>query len=430
MDDAKEKKINGLVEDQETYRFLLEDLLEQNPNDTDGIADLQATVNRIEDEIAELLGTKPSGAPEAPSSSNQNGVPPQSPPAPYPTTQTSTLSSSPADPASAPYHPSTAPSPFAAGPGQPSQSFMSILANDSRKRQRQDSMGSPVHQSSKRTTVNRHKSRYEELQAEMERELKSSRELHDESKDPQSVQIRATAEGISIEEVLEKLEKEQQDDEDAIRAEYQVEMDEQMARMVQAEDAVSDSEDDRRSGPPAMFIDLPDRTLPHPSTDSWATPHLIDPPPPRRYAVPTQFDYNPAPPGSYPYQDDDLQEIPREYFTSRLPGSPAFRPPSHPSTFSRPSALGYPPTLGNFSAYGHASGFGPASGAAQPPALGPPQYTPMFGGPNPLIRGRSLPWMHDPNPAPEMIAIDLLRDNPLGLDDADDLEYVDLLLFF
>jgi hypothetical protein len=30
--------------------------------------------------------------------------------------------------------------------------------------------------------------------------------------------------------------------------------------------------------------------------------------------------------------------------------------------------------------------------------------------------------MQDPIPAPEAVAIDLLRDNPLGLEDMDDLE--------
>lgn len=394
MDPLKQSKINSLVEDQETYRFLLEDLLEQNPSDTAGIAELQATIKKHEDEIAELLGTIPGGSSDSSSRSTQNGVLPRSPPSTYSTTHSAPLTSSPADPASAPYHPSTAPSPFTARPGQSTRPSMSLSSrpDESRKRQRQDSMSSTVQpQSSKRTAVKRHKSRYEELEADMESQLKSSRELHEEAKDPQSVQTRAMVEGISIDLVLEKMEKEQKEEEDAIRSEFQVEMDEQMARMYQAEDAVSESDDDRSSSP-LPVIRIPDRTLPIPSTRPYGTPSLIDPQPPRRYPVPTQFDYNPAPPGSFPFRDDDLQEIPREYFHSRISGLAGFNPfRSNPSGFN-------------------------------PPGLGPPHYTPMFSGPNPLIRGRSLPWIHDPNPAPEMAAIDLLRDNPLGLEDEDDLE--------
>ncbi|KAJ5905081.1 uncharacterized protein N7473_001997 [Penicillium subrubescens] len=399
MDSSKQSKINSLVEDQETYKFLLEDLLEQNPSDTAGIAELQATIKKHEDEIAELLGSPPGGSSEASSRNTPNGVVPRSPPPAYPTTQ-SHSTSSPADPVSAPYHPSTAPSPFLTRPTQavqPVRTSMPSRPNESRKRQRQDSLGSTVHpQSAKRTAVNRHKSRFEELQADMESQLKSSRELHEEAKDPQTVQTRAVVEGISTDEVLEKMEREQKEEEDAIRSEFQMEMDEEMARMVQAEEAASDSDDDRSSSPlPVMRI--PDRTLPIPHIRPYGTPSLIDPQPPRQYPVPTHFDYNPAPPGSYPYRDDDLQEIPREYFNSRVFGPTGYNP------------FAYRPP-------------GPSASALNSPALGPPRYTPMFGGPNPLIRGRSLPWMHDPIPAPEMAAIDLLSNNPLGLEDADDLE--------
>jgi hypothetical protein len=230
----------------------------------------------------------------------------------------------------------------------------------------------------------------------MESQLKSSRELHEEAKDPQTVQTRAVVEGISTDEVLEKMEREQKEEEDAIRSEFQMEMDEEMARMVQAEDVASDSDDDRSSSP-LPVIRIPDRTLPIPHMRPYGTPSLIDPQPPRRYPVPTQFDYNPAPPGSYPYLDDDLQEIPREYFNSRFPGPTGYNP------------FAYRPP-------------GPSASGMNPTALGPPRYTPMFGGPESLIHGRSLPWMHDPIPAPEMAAIDLLSNNPLGLEDADDLE--------
>jgi hypothetical protein len=399
MDSSKQSKINSLVEDQETYRFLLDDLLEQNPSDTAGIAELQATIKKHEDEIAELLGTIPGGSSETSSTSTPNGVVPRSPAPVYPPTQ-SPSTSSPTDLSSAPYHPSAAPSPFLTRPAQSVQSVrssMSARPNEPRKRQRQDSTGSTVQvQSSKRTAVNRYKSRYEELQADMESQLKSSRELHEEAKDPQTVQTRAMVEGISTDEVLEKMEKEQKEEEDAIRSEFQMEMDEEMARMVQAEDAVSDSDDDRSSSP-LPVIRIPDRTLPIPQARPYGMPSLIDPQPPRRYPVPTQFDYNPAPPGSYPFWDDDLQEIPREYFNSRIPGLAGLNPFGYRPPGSNPSGI-------------------------NSPALGPPRYTPMFGGPNPLIRGRSLPWMHDPNPALEMAAIDLLSNNPLGLEDADDLE--------
>ncbi|CEO59790.1 hypothetical protein PMG11_04446 [Penicillium brasilianum] len=397
MDDLKQRKINSLVEDQETYKFLLEDLLEQNPADTAGIAELQATIERIEDQIAELLGTGPSTSGSS-SNSTQNGVISRSPPPANSTTHPSSLNSSPADPGSAPHHPSTAPSPFAAAhPGQSARPAVPSRADETRKRQRQDSMSSPIqHQSSKRTAVDRHKSRYEAIEAEMERQLKASRELYEDTKDPESVQLRAANEGISTEQVLEEMEKEQKEEEDVIRAQFRMDMDEQMARMVQAEDAVSESDDDRGSSPLSVYR-IPDRTLPLPSTRPYATPSYIDPQPRRRYPVPTQFDYNPAPPGSFPYGDDDLQEIPREYFNARGAGPSGFGP----------------------SVYGP-SGFSP-SGLVTP-SLGPPRYTPMFSGPNPLNRGRTLPWMHDPTPATEMAAIDLLRDNPLGLEDADDLE--------
>lgn len=397
MDDLKQRKINSLVEDQETYKFLLEDLLEQNPADTAGIAELQATIERIEDQIAELLGTGPSTSGSS-SNSTQNGVISRSPPRANSTTHPSSLNSSPADPGSAPHHPSTAPSPFAAAhPGQSARPAVPSRADETRKRQRQDSMSSPIqHQSSKRTAVDRHKSRYEAIEAEMERQLKASRELYEDTKDPESVQLRAANEGISTEQVLEEMEKEQKEEEDVIRAQFRMDMDEQMARMVQAEDAVSESDDDRGSSPLSVYR-IPDRTLPLPSTRPYATPSYIDPQPRRRYPVPTQFDYNPAPPGSFPYGDDDLQEIPREYFNARGAGPSGFGP----------------------SVYGP-SGFSP-SGLVTP-SLGPPRYTPMFSGANPLIRGRTLPWMHDPTPATEMAAIDLLRDNPLGLEDADDLE--------
>ncbi|KAJ5174292.1 uncharacterized protein N7482_000169 [Penicillium canariense] len=376
MDSSKESQINSLLEDQETYRFLLEDLIEKSPGDAAGISELHETIKRYEEQIANLIGGVQAGPSDTPQVS-QNVVSPRPPP--HPTMQSSYLHTMPVDPSSAQYYPSAAPSPFAAYPSRSPEPSLSFQPDASRKRPRQDSSSSAVRpQSSKRAVVDQTKSEYEEVKAEMERRLDENREMHEEAKDFQFVQTRAMAEGISIEEVLEKIEKEQAEDEDAIRAEFQIDIDEQMARMMQAEEARSESDYGPTPSPLPIF-DIPDRTLTYHSPRPYASSSLISPPPQRLYPypVPTQFDFNPAPPGSYLDQDDDLREIPAEYFHSRYP---------------------------------------------EPFGFGPPRFTPMFGGASgsAALGGRSLPWMR--GPAPEMAALDLLRDNPLGLEDDDDLE--------
>ncbi|KAF7715834.1 Uncharacterized protein PECH_006006 [Penicillium ucsense] len=403
---SKEAELNNLVEDQETFQFLLDDLRENNPSDTKGIAEMHATIKRIEAQIAQLLGTAPNGNSTVNSvnpSSLPNGDMAQLSTGPAAFEQGASVPATHADPTSTPYHPSTAPSPFVNRASNAAAPSLHTGTEESRKRQRQGSSGSPVQQqSSKRVAIDRLKSRYEKLEADLERELNRARHEYEESKEADAVQTRAMAEEISVAQVLEKLEKEQEEEEEAIRAQFRTAMDEQVARMIHAEDLAAESDEERRVSPSSQFR-LPDRTLPHhqrpPTSPSLFSSRHSGP-----YAVPTQFDYNPEPPGSYPYEDDDLQEIPREYFDSRFPDSRGYNP------FGFNSSRLTPP--GRYSNGNSSASLGPR--------FGPPRYSPMFNS----LGGRNLPWMQGeiPSHSPILEAVDLLRDNPLGLEDEDDLE--------
>ncbi|KAJ5679845.1 hypothetical protein N7462_008089 [Penicillium macrosclerotiorum] len=381
MDSSTEDQIKSLLDEVETQKWILEDLMQSRPEDTHSAEETKLQIEQLESEVNRLLGagpsvTSPNAPPQVSSPSFRlNGdpdalpvVPPSLQPTPHGGAQANSM-------ITAPYWPSSAPSPFEFSLNR----HFENSSEASRKRQRQDSnSSSTLLQSSKRSALAKSKARLDEIDEELERQLAEYRQVCDEMRDPENLQAIASTKGITIAQALEELDKEEKEEEEAIRISIQMDRDEELARMLEAEENASDSDDPFS---PARVFDIPDRTL------TGSSPYDTMP---RRYPVPTQFDY-PTMPGAYHGSmklahhgreshlsldsDDDIQEISRDHFQSRFPGHSHSGPDSFGRGFGRPFI--------------------------------PPSLT-----------GRTLPWMQN---LPETKAMDLIRENELGLDDDEDI---------
>lgn len=277
----------------------------------------------------------------------------------------------PADPVSVPYWPSYAPSPFAAPSTSGSRYPQPMSSEQSRKRPRQDSGGASTQpQSSKRTVLSKSKSRMQEIDAEMEHQLAQNREMYEEMKDPDSVRISALAEGITEDQARRNIDKERDEMEKLIRDQFQLERDGELARMLQAQEESSEDEPVSDSRPsfsphppfsphpsfsprpvpePQPTFSLPDRTQSgHPLASQFNSSYAFNQLPNRAQYISKPLlpftqppePVRPSPRPMYPIYpnvgDDDIQEIPPSYFSSRH-GGPQFGPrPIPPPMPSRP----------------------------------------------------------------------------------------------
>lgn len=387
----KENEIKDLLEDLDLYKFIYDDLVNNQPDDCVAIAEALDKVKSLESKVGELLGqaaptdgqtTSSTLSPEPPAAPRQGATPASSQTTSSSTQQSrDTLAPSrgegpsvdpPArttarplredphtDPASIPYWPSHAPSPFAAPSTGGSRYPQPMPSEQSRKRPRQDSWGALTQpQSSKRTVLSKSMSRMQEIDAEMEQQLAQNREMYHEMKDPDSVRISALAEGITEDQVRRNIDKERDEMEHLIRDQFQLERDGELARMLQAqeessgEEPVSDSRPSFSPHPsfsprpvlePQPTFSLPDRTQFSPPSASQFNPpyaqYIPGPLLPRftQPLEPVKLSSRPMYPIYPAVGDDDIREIPPSYFNSRLGGPPQFGPPPIPPPMpSRP----------------------------------------------------------------------------------------------
>lgn len=381
-----ENKINDLLEDLELQKFIHDDLVETRSHDIEAITEALDMIRKLETEVAQLLGQEapvaptpyaPAPAPAAGATPGSSRQPTPSIPQPHRPSNIPKSSFHPpaqglrTDPLSTAYWPSSAPSPFAALSQRQPEFSLSVPPDGSRKRPRQDSGGSQAQpQSSKRAVLDRSRSRMAEIDAELETQLVENKDMYDDLQDPESVRITALAEGISEDQVRENIEKEREETERLIREEFQMERDEELARMLQAQE--EPSEDERDFTPQQPFNRLPaldprqmcslqppfnSRTV----FDPRPTFRLPDrtyysPPPPGTFSLPP-FDFSHSPPRPFSFNpaanDDDLQEITPDYFHSRVGAPPRFGPPPRfelprmiPRTLPWMSDLRDPNTMG------------------------------------------------------------------------------------
>lgn len=317
----------------------------------------------------------------------------------------------PTDPTSAPYWPSSAPSPFVAEPSQrhePSIPLPSValVSEGSRKRARHDSTSLPTQpQPTKRAAMSQSMSRMAKIEEQLQEQLEENRRLYAEMKDPESIRLTASLEGVTEAQAMEDMAKEQEESERAIRTSYQMTKDEEFARMLQAQD--EPSEEERDLNPPSRS-NLPERTVLDPpalppylplsrtptSGPSFAPSH--DP------LFADQFYPNRFPPlPAFPsVGDDDIQEISADRFHSR---STAYSFGAQPVLPKLPNS----PWQGDLPML---------------PGMPPGSFPGAYLDPSSNIPPRALPWMRDTKF--DVKALDLVREQQDLDDDEIDFEYV------
>lgn len=389
MASDKENEIKDLLEDLDLYKFIYDDLVGSRPDASAEIAETLDHIKSLEAKVEELLGEAAPTNGQTASSTLSPGPPaaPRQDVAPAPSQATSSTQQSRdtlapsrrggpavdlpsyttarpscedphADPASIPYWPSHAPSPFAT-PSTSGPRFPQPLPSEqSRKRPRQDSGGALTQpESSKRTALNKSKSRMQEIDAIMEAQLAQNKEAYEEMKDPETVRISALTEGITEDQARLNIDRECREMERLIRDQFQLERDGELARMLQAQEESSPAEpvSDRRPTfsphpsfsprpvlEPRPTFSLPDRTQFNPSSASqFNSPHTINQLNRAQYiphALPGLTPPKPVRPSPRPMYPDlgdyDVQEIVPPYFDFRHGGPPRFGPPPIPPPIS------------------------------------------------------------------------------------------------
>jgi C terminal SARAH domain of Mst1 len=456
---AKQAELNELIEDLELRQFILNDLQSSQPNDHTSIAEAQAEVDAYQAKISRLLGedapapsqpAAPAPAPRvdspavsrqpdtiapptAASSSSRNvdaGPPASVRPAgpsldpPRHTMAPAVRQDSRADPASTPYWPSYAPSPFAASSSQ--QSGYPLPIPGSRKRPRQDSGGALSQpQSLKRTVVNNSESRMKNIDTEMERELAKTRKLYEDLRQPDNLRFAAITEGISEDQLRRRLEDDEAESEREVRKEFRVKADAELARMLQAVDEPGEDEHvldiplisdpptyNIPPGPRQIFTPRPEQ----PSRSGQLRPTFPQPPPNESrstISLPDRTHLRLPPPGRSPYMTGNpLQQSSSPYVNPygliKREGEIKRAPLSMPGGF--PNRTAGDDDLREISPAYFNSRFG-----------GPPRFGP------PLLPGRPLPWMQDPwggDTDTTAMAMDLVREQIEQDMDDDDFVYV------
>ncbi|KAJ5639083.1 uncharacterized protein N7484_006945 [Penicillium longicatenatum] len=399
MADPKEDEIKDILEDVDLHQFILNDQLENTPDDVEAIAETRDTLKKLQATLSGLLGEV---APSSPPPGGHSATQPATPEFSQVTSHTPPRSEKPLSVPSS-YWPSSAPSPFgfqpSAHPGPslpPISSFNS--GEGSRKRPREGSLGSlGSQQPSKKAIVDNSRNRIQAIEAKLIRDLEANRQRYANMRTTEEIRNAARHEGISEEQFLHESIEEELENEKIIRSISQTEKDEEYARMIQAQD---DEEVQPLSHP---SFAIPDRTLPRPPS--------LPLPPYRTYGN----DYR-SPHTEIVDSDEDIQEITPEYFNS-VQGYPP-RPPSHLPAQAHPYQIPYlsphkgfpgmPPAMpGRYPQMPH--GYLPASAAMQ-----------MGMGPLSHMSPRRLPWMQ--NPHLETKAFDLIREQQDLEEDAIDFE--------
>ncbi|KAJ5769552.1 hypothetical protein N7520_004111 [Penicillium odoratum] len=425
MADSSAKEIDDIVEEVELYQFILDDQKATTPDDHVAISETLETINKLQARLASLLGTvaptsPPHSSPPEPQIEDLSRATPQTP------TRAKQLLPVPGQ-----YWPSSAPSPFSfqsnshAGPSLPPISSLNS-GESSRKRPREGSIGSlGPSQSSKRAIVSKSQNRMQEIEAKLLEELETSRREFAKKREREEVRKAARWEGISEEQVLHELNEEECENEKLIRDMNQIEKDGEFARMLQA--GGDDYEEDQPHPQPHPSYNIPDRTLPHPTS-------LLSP------SLKYENEYR-SPRPEILDSDDDLQEITPESFlsarghtlqqpSSYLPRQSSAYPTSFTSPQAKPVMPGMPsmggmhPAIaaryampnGKYLPYGYSPASAMSTGQS-PMYMGQP---PMYMGLPSLSSPRRLPWISSQHP--EMSAFDLVREQQDMEEDTIDFE--------
>lgn len=434
MNGSKEDKVKDLLEDLDLQKLIYDDLLERRPGETEESAEVLETIRQLESQIAELLAdAAPSASPRpaAPVTPPQER-PAQPPPAPTNARPVQPAAAPPAGPPRvfpsngpnlaandvppAPYWPSSAPSPFAAPVSQcPGPSGLStwLPPEASRKRPRHDSHSSPIQKGPSKKTFSRPEPRLSDMEAELQARLAENKALFEELRESDTLAFTAVAEGISESEVLAGIQRDQDESERIIRAEFQMEKDAEFARMLQAQEDYS--EEDSREPIAQPSFNLPDRTLP---SQTIAQPSFK--PPGRTQAAQTVAQPWPNLPG----------HAPPAQMTSSYPGHPGRTPPAPmlPQPWLNTTGSTQPMQIKSEPPYNTVELSRPFYGGWDNDLQEIPAhiFNPAYGGPP--AAPRPLPWMKDSSTGPMLKAFDLIREQEDPADfDEDDLTYAPII---
>lgn len=415
---SKEDQIKGLLEDIDVHKFIHDDLVTTRPGDSESIAETLQQIKLMENQVARLLGQTPtnsSAASSEPSTANTSAVPSASatPPGPASSWTPRHMPMPPAllqmpprlplrtaiipnDPVSTQYWPSSAPSPFAASPRYEPRPPVPTVSMDNRKRGRQDSGSSAHHaQPPKRTATERSDDRVRKIREKLRVRLAENQDVYDAMRTPESVEYTASIDGISEAEALRNIDEEQADSERNIRTLAQMEEDEELARLLQAEEEPSDYGRNSIPQPPTQPHVNPTRPF-----HFGAEPSALDIRPKLEPGLHTPM--RGSLPSHHPSDSDsDLEEISADFYHSNFGGLPV-RMPSRmlppPSQFI--TMPGGPMPMPR----------APVPLPGQPSTM--PGYPPL---------GRTLPWENHHH---ESRAFDLVREQQELDDDEVDFEYV------
>ncbi|KAJ5161391.1 hypothetical protein N7492_006783 [Penicillium capsulatum] len=335
MSRSKEEQIQDLLEDIDTQKFIHDDLVTTRPGDAESIAETMQQIKILEDKVARLLGLTPDDSPavssdpstaSASAMSSTSATPPVRedpwrarpsylPPAPPQMSpqlplRTGTI---PANPTSAPYWPSSAPSPFAVQSRYDTLPSPAAISMDTRKRVRQDSGSSPIFaQPPKRTAMDRSAERIAKIKVEMREKLSKNKLLHDAMRMPENIRLTMSTSRMSEAEALQEVDEEEKENERSIRMLAQLEEDEELARRLQAEDEFSDHEQNS----------IPRSPFQPPDANRNGVHFEVEPPP---IEIPPKLEPGIYPPMSNSFRsrtlsdsDSDLEEISADHYRSRF----------------------------------------------------------------------------------------------------------------
>lgn len=429
---SQDAAVADLLEDIELQKWILNN---HNPTDIENIQETKDTIKDLERQVRRLCG-----APSPPVEVPEPSIPPSSTPhsasqtpyhTPRPAIENATMSPSSSHrqaltlpPPHAmlsptPAHwPSSAPSPFGGPPpastnGRNGWSFDGLpsrpsVGEPSRKRDRQDSNGLATQtQPSKKAATSSGPSTMDTIKQRRETELERNLKIHRDMRDFFEVRRVAELERKSEEEVLEDIDNEEQDAKRAIELKYQMEIDEEFARSLQAEENGIEA----YSPPPPQRspYDIPSQSTFRPPPTSFQSHQPIRP----AYGAFNKGKSSSAFGSEDEFDSDGFEEISGDYWNSRFgaPGMPGGYP-SKPLPPPMPLPSQYIPG-------------GPYSSHAGFPQI-KSEYPGIFPSSHASSASihRSLPWMYDhpQKKHSEMKVFDLVREQQDMDEDAIDFE--------
>ncbi|KAJ5082973.1 hypothetical protein N7532_012016 [Penicillium argentinense] len=346
MASSKDAEVNALIEDLETRKFFYdEDMAHQI--DPEQLAKDAEAIKHLEEKVKQLLGD------DSPAAELGSHIPPVTPLRHPQAAMSSRTVPTVLSEAGTPTHPdasasngyrvsshvssaeslfpSHAPSPLPNQAGRISGQ-LSTLPVGSRKRPRDDSVTSPAPQK-RQNMIEQSKARMDELSNQLDTKLVEIKRLYEAKKaNTEDLQLRATADGKTLDEVLRELDIEQQEDEDHLIREINLERDGAMARKLQAEDFLEDDQPTDSTHPPTAttlpFRDQISLGRPDPyyargfqpaSSISMGYDNPFAPGPSSGALPGRQYVLDRSPFSSLRL-DDDIQEVTGDYFHSRFGG--------------------------------------------------------------------------------------------------------------